>query len=213
MNEITITSLSTSLTFAYSVSTGILASISETDDISEKSDKHVKVDQHVETTSNEEPASPPSTAIGPLSPTATNSILHAGHTPLRTRSPYDFSAESNASAAPKPLLTTQTFAPNAVKLGTDDDTELHSPKMLPTVPRKGSLQMLDELGARLEEIVQDPTLQIPEAVRNMTEVEEPPGSDQSTTNTADNGQEAGGIRLKTKRSMNFGAPFGSMRSH
>lgn len=86
--------------------------------------------------------------------------------------------------------------------GVDDDRELASPKVLATVP-EGDLSTLSLLDQRLRVIAENPdeAEHQPEAVR-LASTNEALAQDPATAEVD------GGIRLKTRRSMNFGAPLG-----
>lgn len=102
----------------------------------------------------------------------------------------------------------------------EDDRELNSPKMLPTTPTKGSSDMLDKLNQKLEMVAEHPEENEPEVLKHGREIENSMDRDAKEMSEGD-GESSGsgdveaaldkGIRLKTRRSMNFGAQLGMLR--
>ena len=109
----------------------------------------------------------------------------------------------------------------------DPDPELSEPRVLPNQPNDGQ-STVDELSTRLGEVALDPEAHTPEVVRRqrleeaLAELEaveagadEAGGGQRGGLDGADdsgyNGGETEGVRLRSKRSMNFGAPLGDLR--
>lgn len=172
----------------------------------------------------EEPPSPVSTAAH-LSPPPESYRKHAGHTPGKVGS---FSMETTpGDKTPKaipPAVPVEDEVAIQSESSEDEDPPMQEPLFLPSRPdRPDGATMLDALHERLAVISEHPEDQRPACLQGVpssaTESEIDPLDNAAllSTESADNDDGSGsaepqvpGIRLKTKRSYNFGAPIGEM---
>lgn len=185
------------------------------------------------TSASEDPGAPPPTAR-PQSPHPASYTLDAGHTPRRSSTsrgsrPIALHSQHkrhnirNNSIVPGFDMTT---AANVKVDELEDDRELDSPKMLPTTPSKdkGSNDMLDKLCGKLEEVAEHPDENEPEVLKHdvlddadgdevAVEVDEGllvnGGGGEGQVEVAEDLDK--GIKMKARRSLNFGAPLGMSR--
>ncbi|KAK8214281.1 hypothetical protein HDK77DRAFT_479606 [Phyllosticta capitalensis] len=172
----------------------------------------------------EDPPSPATTAAN-LSPAPESYRRHAGHTPGKTGSFSSF--QTPGDKTPRPLDLGPPPAEDQTAIQTDgsedgDDLSLQEPLYLPPNPeRSDSSFMLGALQEKLASISENPDEARPAVLQgappsdttaseiDATEDPAPLPSDvEDAPGTGDH--EVPGIKLKTKRSCNFGAPIGSM---
>lgn len=173
----------------------------------------------------EEPPSPVSTAAH-LSPAPEAYRRHAGHTPGKVGS---FSMETTPGektpkAIPPPPPVEEDVAVQS-ESSEDEDPPMQEPLFLPPRPdRPEGSSMLDVLHERLAVISEHPEDQRPAVLQGIPPSEasesEVDPMDNAASLPADPGEgddssgspkpQVPGIRLKTKRSYNFGAPIGEM---
>lgn len=145
----------------------------------------------------EDPHSPPTTAKPGLSPPPENFRLHAGHTPRAARS----NRESFHDDHKKKLEAINEAALNDPV----DDPPLKGPLVLAPSPQQNPT-MLADLDKRLQSLADSEDDAAPECLRGSVGGETASGHAQAAS--ASQAVVDGGIRLKVKRSMNFGAPLG-----
>lgn len=173
----------------------------------------------------EEPPSPVSTAAH-LSPAPEAYRRHAGHTPGKVGS---FSMETTPGektpkAIPPPPPVEEDVAVQS-ESSEDEDPPMQEPLFLPSRPdRPEGSSMLDVLHERLAVISEHPEDQRPAVLQGIPPSEASESEVDPMDNAASLPAESGegddgpgspkpqvpGIRLKTKRSYNFGAPIGEM---
>ncbi|EKG18333.1 hypothetical protein MPH_04415 [Macrophomina phaseolina MS6] len=172
----------------------------------------------------EEPPSPVSTAAH-LSPPPEAYRRHAGHTPGKAGS---FSMETTPGektpkAIPPPAPVEEDVAVQS-ESSEDEDPPMQEPLFLPSRPdRPEGSSMLDVLQEKLSVISEHPEEQRPAVLQGIP----PSETSESEVDPLDNAaslpvdpveveegpssaKQVPGIRLKTKRSYNFGAPIGEM---
>ena len=159
--------------------------------------------------SQEEPFAPAATAR-PSSPPPPEYVLDAGHTPRRS---------STSQSTKRPNIRYNSVAQGASMSQENleattieeiqDDPELNSPKMLPTIPSHRSSDMLAALNEKLEQVAEHPEEYEPEAVR-ISSLQEGEEDADPTETTDEMTMPDRGIRMKKQRSLNFGAQLGQL---
>lgn len=145
-------------------------------------------------TAVDDPPSPPTTTKIPTPP---NLRAYAGHTPRGLPLAIDERANGDVNAA---LVRPGQYD------GLDDDPALKEPRILPSKPKESA--ELDSLQAKLADVAADPELSVPAALRSEGTSPVASGSARSPPVVSEAApHEINGVKLKTKRSTNFGAPF------
>ncbi|OJD31980.1 methyl-binding domain protein 6 [Diplodia corticola] len=177
----------------------------------------------------EEPPSPVST-IAHLSPAPESYRRHAGHTPgAGSFSMETTPGDKTPKAVPPPIIPVEDEVAVQSESGEisedDEDPAMQEPLFLPPRPDQSEASsMLDALQERLANLSEHPEEQRPAVLQGVppsetsdSEVDpldttaslpvDPAGEDEGPGSAE---PQVPGIRLKTKRSYNFGAPIGEM---
>ncbi|KAF9635731.1 hypothetical protein BFW01_g6626 [Lasiodiplodia theobromae] len=173
----------------------------------------------------EEPPSPVSTAAH-LSPPPEAYRRHAGHTPgAGSFSMQTTPGEKTPKAIPPPVAPVEDEIAVQSESSEDEDQAMQEPLFLPPRPdRPEASSMLDVLQEKLASISEHPEEQRPAVLQgvppsetsesevdpldNAASLPVEPAEDDEVPGPAE--PQVPGIRLKTKRSYNFGAPIGEM---
>jgi len=158
-----------------------------------------------------------------MSPPPPEYVQHAGHTPRLSDLPAGHGQDTPTRFGTK---HNESIFHN---YDHDDDPPLKGPLILPTNPNEGGNSILSTLGSKLQEVAEDPGHATPAVLAHTLPIDfaqaaarqqKAEGDEQgdSKRHLSDPGitivptETLGdaGPRLKVKRSMNFGAPLGSL---